>query len=287
MALRASEEDCSNSPVPSLQHFWQEAAKPPTYEWEQWIQLFEVAVFARHSISVTELTREVTQDNPRVAAMMGNLEEEPAKRKVTSLLYISIGKAGRRMLMDKFAHINNLLIQLNNILHSCAECFQTSRNKTLDRQTFLSRKQKPTESLHQFWNILNSLAAKSVFSNQTEGLVYNIFVLNKANKQVQEKLCTEPKDNPNEALQFAIAFEDGLRRQKTYGYIAQDHKIREEPICTVSESKQNDRECWRCGAGNFTMEHLKVCKTQSAMCNYCGRKGHLNLCVTRRKMTIL
>ena len=95
MALRASEEDCSNSPVPGLQYFSLEAKKSPTYEWEQWIQLFEVAVLARHSISVTELTGEVTQDNPRVAAMMENLEEEPAKRKVTSLLYISIGKTGR------------------------------------------------------------------------------------------------------------------------------------------------------------------------------------------------
>ena len=26
------------------------------------------------------------------------------------------------------------------------------------------------------------------------------------------------KDNPLHALQFAIAFEDGLKRQKTYGY---------------------------------------------------------------------
>ena len=90
MALRESEEDSSNSPVSGLQYFWQEAEKPPTYEWEQWIQLFEVAVLARHSISVTELTREVTQENPRVAAMMGNLEEEPAKRKATSPLYIAI-----------------------------------------------------------------------------------------------------------------------------------------------------------------------------------------------------
>ena len=123
MALRASEEGSSNSPVPGLQYFWQEAEKPPTYEWEQWIQLFEVAVLARHSISVTELTREVTQDNPRKAAMMGNREEEPAaKRKVSSLLYISIGKTGRKMLMDKFPHINILLIQLNNILQHCAEC---------------------------------------------------------------------------------------------------------------------------------------------------------------------
>ena len=97
----------------------------------------------------------------------------------------------------------------------CAECFQPRGNRTLDSHTLLSRKQKATELLHQFWNILNGLTAKCDFGNQTEGLVYDIFVINMANKQVQEKIFTKPKDNCIEALQFAKAFEDGLRRQKT------------------------------------------------------------------------
>ena len=237
MALRA-EEDSSNSPLPGVTYFWQDADKPPSYDWEQWRQLFEVAVLARHSISITELLRVADQQNPRQAALMGNLEEMHAKRKVVSLLYISIGKTGRKMLMDKFPQINILTIQLQDIAQNCEECFQVRRNRTLDRHTFLSRKQKPNETLHQFWNILNGLAAKCDFGNQTEGLVYDIFVLNMANKQVQEKLCTEPKDNPADALQFAIAFEDGLKRQRTYGYINQETKIKEEPVCSVSGAKQ-------------------------------------------------
>ena len=87
------------------------------------------------------------------------------------------------------------------------------------------------ETLHQFWNVLIGLAAKCDFGNQTEGLVYDIFVLNMGNKKVQENLCTEPKNNPAEALQFAIAFEDGLKRQRTYGFIIQEQKIKEEPVC--------------------------------------------------------
>ena len=151
------------------------------------------------------------------AAMMGNLEV-PAKRKLVSLLYISIGKTGRKMLMGKFPNINLLLIELQALVQNCTECFQTRRNRTLDCHIFLSRKQKPTETLHQLWNVLNGLAACYDFGNQTEGLVHDIFVLNMINKQVQEKLCTQPKENPAEALQFAIAFEDGLNRQKSYGY---------------------------------------------------------------------
>ena len=214
MALRASEDNSSNSPVTGVHYFRQDPEKKPTNQWEQWIQLLEVAVQARHSISVPDITSEADQQTPRVRSMMGNLEEEPAKRKVTSLLYISIGKTGRKMLMNKFPQINNLRIQLAQLLKFCTECFQTRRNRTLDRHMFLSRKQKPTESLHLFWNVLNGHAAKCDFGNQTGGLVYDIVVLNITNKQVQGKLCTEPKDNPTEALQLALDFEDGLRRQK-------------------------------------------------------------------------
>ena len=242
MALRAADDDQSNATVPGLSYFWQDAEKSPSYDWDQWLQLFEVAVLARHSISVSELTRNAEQQ-PRAQALMGTMEEAPAARKVISLLYISLGKTGRKMLMDKFPQINILLIQLQQFLQFCNECFQIRRNRTMDRHTFLSRKQKPSESLHQYWNVLNGLAAKCDFGNQTEGLVYDVFVLNMANKQVQEKLCTEPKETPAEALQFAIAFEDGLKRQRTYGYIGNETKIKEEPVCTISGNRQNTKEC--------------------------------------------
>ena len=195
MALRAADDDQSNAPVPGLSYFWQDAEKSPSYDWDQWLQLFEVAVLARHSISVSELTRNAEQQ-PRAQALMGNMEEAPAARKVISLLYISLGKTGRKMLRDKFPQINILLIQLQQFLQFCNECFQIRRNRTMDKHTFLSQKQKPSESLHQYWNVLNGLAAKCDFGNQTEGLVYDVFVLNMANKQVQEKLCTEPKETP-------------------------------------------------------------------------------------------
>ena len=110
MALRSTDDESSNSPVPDLNYFWQEAEKEPSYDWEQWKQLFEVAVLARHSISVTEITRTADEQNPRVPALMGNLEDNAAARKILSLVYISLGKNGRKMIMDKFPQINILLI---------------------------------------------------------------------------------------------------------------------------------------------------------------------------------
>ena len=193
MALRSTEDDTSNSPVPGLYYFWQEAEAEPSYEWEQWQQVFEVAVLARHSISVSEISWNVDKQNPRVPALIGNLEENAAARKVISLLCLSLGKNGRKMNMVNFPQINILLIHLPQFLQICKECFHRRRNRTMDRHTFLSTKQRPTESLQRFCNALNGMAARCNFGNQTEGLVYDMFVLNMSNEQVQEKFCTEPK----------------------------------------------------------------------------------------------
>ena len=125
MALRADEE-ISNSPLPGVTYFWQEADKSPSNDWEQWMQLFEVAVLARHSISITKLLRNADQQNPRQATLMGNMEETHAKRKVISLLYIAIGKTGRKMLMDKFPQINICLIELQDIIQHFFRMFSNS-----------------------------------------------------------------------------------------------------------------------------------------------------------------
>ena len=36
------------------------------------------------------------------------------------------------------------------------------------------------------------------------------------NKTVQECLCTEPKDTPDEALKFVVAFEVGISQQRSF-----------------------------------------------------------------------
>ena len=76
-----------------------------------------------------ELLRDADQQIPINAAMMGTLDEIPAKRKIVSLIYISIEKTGRKMLMNKFPNINILLIEIQNLVQICTECFQTRRKR--------------------------------------------------------------------------------------------------------------------------------------------------------------
>ena len=117
------------------------------------------------------------------------------------------------------------------------------------------------------------MAAKCEFEGQTEGLIYDIFILNMRNKYVQEKLSTEPKDDPQEGLRFAVAYEEGIQRQKSYEATTAP-QIKSEPIYNVETEKNDKKECFRCGASNFSLAHMKVCRARGEKCNNCGGRGH-------------
>ena len=109
-----------------------------------------------------------------------------------------------------------------------------------------------------------------------------MFILQMNKKKVQEKLCTEPKE-PDQALDFAIAFEEGVKRQKAYGtQLAEtpNTTIKSEPVYAVEKS--NPRECYRCGEANFTMEHVNFCMTTNHRCKYCKLFGHLEKCCNKK-----
>ena len=72
------------------------------------------------------------------------------------------------------------------------------------------------------------------------------------NKKVQEKLCTEPRE-PDQALEFAITFEEGVKRQKSYGLQTTENPkiaVETEPVYAIEKSS-NPRECFRCGESNL------------------------------------
>ena len=77
--------------------YWHEANTSPTMDWDKWVDLFQVAVMAKFSISIWELTREATEQNPRVRALLGDMDEDPANKKVVSVMYLSLGEAAWKL----------------------------------------------------------------------------------------------------------------------------------------------------------------------------------------------
>ena len=44
---------------------------------------------------------------------------------------------------------------------------------------------------------------------------------------------------------------------------------------------KSNKNCYYCGAPNWTREHSKVCKAKISICGKCGKKGHLDsLCIS-------
>ena len=93
--------------------------------------------------------------------------------------------------------------------------------------------------------------------------VWRMVILHRNNYKVQEKLCTETRD-PEQDLEYAIAFGEVVERQKTHGVQnAESSKstVKAEPAFAVE--KTNPGECFRCGESNVTMERMKNWKANN------------------------
>ena len=133
-------------------------------------------------------------------------------KKVISAMYLALGDAARSSSWTN-TEPRPWELRAEQLIALCNECSRKKRNRTLDRHKFFSRLQQPGESLSQFWHALNGLAALCDFGDITTILVLDMFIIHMSNKKVQEKLCTEPKE-PDLALEFAIAFEEGARGKR-------------------------------------------------------------------------
>ena len=136
----------SSSALAGLPAYWECPEVPPKAEWEKWWELFVMAINAKHAISVTELLRTPTQNSPRQAALLNNLNEQAAERKVVSIFFLSLGVAGRKNLTDKFPYMTVATAPLAEIKENCEQTFYKPRNRTLERYKFFARKQQSHES---------------------------------------------------------------------------------------------------------------------------------------------
>ena len=125
MALRASTSASSssssstNSLLVGLPLFWHEASNSSSMEWEKWIDLFAVAMMAKHSISMNEWIRTADEVDPKVKAL-GDMPEEAANKKAVSMMFLSLGK-----LVGKCSAINIQRKQFGP--YKQRKCYRASR----------------------------------------------------------------------------------------------------------------------------------------------------------------
>ena len=174
-------------------------------------------------------------------ALNGDMPEEAAEKKLVTWLFLSVGEPARKIFKDKYPEVSIWTLRAQETIDRCVNCFHVARNRTVDRHKFLSRKQQPDESLQQFWHSLNGLASRCELGKNTENFVHDVFILNMNNKKFQDKLCVEPYENPQDALQFAVSYDEGIKRQTSMGVgVAESSKVavRSAPVYAVDRANK-------------------------------------------------
>ena len=92
-------------------------------------------------------------------------------QKCVSLLCLSIGTEGRRLLTQIFPHDNIYDLTTLKLWEMMEIAFIPPRNITFDRFVFFSRKQNKGETVEQFYSIFKELAENCDFENREEVII--------------------------------------------------------------------------------------------------------------------
>ena len=134
-------------------------------------------------------------------------------QKCVSLLYLSIGTGGRRLLTQKFPHDNIYDVSNLKLWEMMEIAFIRPRNITFNRYVLFSRKEKKGETVEQFYSILKELAENCDFESREEVIIRDIFITNMLDDEIQRELLRDTVD-PERALSIIVNMEMGHQSQQ-------------------------------------------------------------------------
>ena len=218
-------------------------------------------------------------------------------QKCVSLLYLSLGTEGRRLLLQKFPHDNIYDLSTLKLWEMMEIAFIRPRNITFDRYVFFSRKQKKGETVEQFYSILEELAENCDFENREEVIIRDIFITNMLDDDIQRELLRDTVE-PERALSIAVNMEMGHQNQQrissnnsatgsTVNAIQSFNRFRGANVLGNQSgrtlvNRASVGQCRGCGQ-SWTPTHRQVCPALGKKCNHCGLLNHFAK-VCRRKL---
>ena len=217
-------------------------------------------------------------------------------QKCVSLLYLSIGTEGRRLLTQKFPHDNIYDLSTLKLWEMMEIAFIRPRNITFDQYVFFSRKQKKGETVEQLYSILKELAENCDFENREEAIIRDIFITNMLDDDIQRELLQDTVE-PERALSIAVNMEMGNQNQQrissnngatgsTVNAIQQFNRFRGAGVRGNQSSRAvaNRASVGQCrGCGQiWTPTHRQVCHAMGKKCNHGGLQNHFAKVCRRR-----
>ena len=209
--------------------FWDKPTPDPPLCWEKWRVQYKLALLAKENFildtllgpkpEMVELPLEPIYEKTIVGASAQSEREERsqqkmnwqnkcqrligvgrmccdkpwslADRKTVSLLYLSIGIEGRRILSCKNPHILVDTLATVEFWKIVEEAFIRPRKITFDRHVFLITKQLRGETVEHFYGKLKELAENCDFENKEEALIRDVFITNLMDPEIQKELLKQ------------------------------------------------------------------------------------------------
>ena len=304
-----AQSNSNESNVRGIPSFWQNHTVDPPIPWEEWSDLFQLAIIAKENIDIENLldpseryhplppTLENPPENESDAQKTSRIERnireqkrfddeemasiksetkkfngmrlEEADKKLRSILYLALGNEGKKIFGQKFTRVKVLQISFKEFWENLSVAFVRKINITFERHKLLNRKQRDRESLEQFWGALAEMAKRCNIPTGEDEWIRDIFINNMKNSDIQRKLLTETLP-PLEALNVALIDEKGITNH----------------IKMTSTFKSNGY------SSNKSFNHFNVKREptlnieRTNTCMKCGgnfTKGHLAVCPAKDK----
>ena len=135
------------------------------------------------------------QKQMEIGIMCGDKPWTQADRKTVSMLYLSLGTEGRRIICSRNTHLkmdNLTTVELWNIMEST---FIRQRNITFYRYMLLSTKQSEEETIEHFGK-LKELSENCDLGDQEDTLIRDLSIANMQDPEIQRELLRETLEPP-------------------------------------------------------------------------------------------
>ena len=216
------------------------------------------------------------------------LDEEPATRQVSTLLYC-LGKEAEAVLESTNATVDDKK-NYGKVIEKLDSYFEVCKNVIYERARFNRRSQLPGESAEQYIMQLYRLAETCNYGDLEAEMIRDRLVVGIRNGQLSERLQLDP-DLTLEKAKKVIRQQEAVHQQQetlkgssvSKGDLDEarfggryrgksGHGTREPgPSGRESHKRCNKKRCTRCGKEQHPREK---CPAKDSICHKCNRKGH-------------
>ena len=220
-----------------------------------------------------------------IEVMCGDKPWAQTDPKTVSMLYLSLGTEGRRIVCSRNPHLKMDILTTAELWLIMESAFIRQRNITFDRYVLLTTKQRRGESIEHFFGKLKELSENCELGSQEDTLIRDLFIANMLDPEIQRELLRETLE-PAQALRLAINMELGQRNQlqitnsqpapQVNAVVSQrPSRPRSQRPTTSSFTRPPNQLCRNYGL-TWSANHKFKCIARGKTCNNCGLQNHFS-----------